>query len=220
MKKHGVSRNSAPQKAGEIEVPVTLAEALGEPPLINGEKLEEYRALHSYFARATQPRNALEWTLLRDVVDLTWEIRRYRRAGDQFIRGGRKDAMASLLQGFYDEGTGIVTPASSHAGTAAAAAMAKNGEAGENGIASILKCYGLTLETVTSQALVLRAGALERLERLIISAERRRAVALREIVWVRQAFGTKLSDAVDAFVDAEVIEETPSPANLNKPQGG
>jgi hypothetical protein len=197
----------------EPEIPPDFAATVGEPCLINGEKREEYYRLALQIVRATSPTNEIEWMYARDIIDLTWEIRRYRRVGAQLVLGGRKSAMANVLQDMYDEGTGVVTPASSHAGMKAAAAMAKSGAEGEKALVSMLQCYGLTLDVVTAEAVVGRSLSLERLERMILSAERRRSVALRELQWARGVFGKRVPNPIADIIDAEVIETYPPGTN-------
>jgi hypothetical protein len=217
----GTSKSSSPRQVLEPEILQELADTFGEPALINGESREEYCALASQVFHAAMPGNGIERIFVRDVVDLTWEIRRLRRVAAQIVRNTRKRAMGSVLQDLYDEGTGKVTPASSHAGERAAAAMAKSGKLGEEALASNLKHYGLTPDVVTAAAFMSRTPGLERLERMILSAERRRSDALRQLDWMRQAFGKRLRNAVQDVVDAEVIETIPAvtgASDKNTPQ--
>src|SRR4051794_8894697 len=48
-------------------------------PLIGSERPQDYHALFSAVASAEMPSDTIDWILLRDLVDLTWEIRRERR---------------------------------------------------------------------------------------------------------------------------------------------
>jgi hypothetical protein len=135
------SRRSSPPEVLKPEIPRELAETFGEPSLINGESREEYYVLASQVFLAAMPGNAIERIFVRDIVDLTWEIKRYRWVAALIVRSARKSGMGAVLQDLFDEGTGIITRASSHAGASAAAAMAKNGKLGEEALASNLKHY-------------------------------------------------------------------------------
>ena len=62
---------------------ITLAPA----PLLPGEKQTDYADVAVRIVKAAQPRDAIEEFLLRDVVDLTWEILRLRRVKTVDIEG-------------------------------------------------------------------------------------------------------------------------------------
>jgi hypothetical protein len=54
-------------------------ESLAPPPLLlPGEKLEQYQMLRQAIFADIAPRSAIEWLLAIDVVELSWEIQRYR----------------------------------------------------------------------------------------------------------------------------------------------
>lgn len=67
-------------------IPPQIAELLGESPLILGEDENEYWNLCAQFASAIQPKDFVEWVWVRDILDLTWEIRRLRRLKAAYLR--------------------------------------------------------------------------------------------------------------------------------------
>jgi hypothetical protein len=61
------------------DIPAHVVELLGPAPLLKGENLKQYQALLSEIARTVKPAEIMEWLWVKDIVDLTWDIRRYRR---------------------------------------------------------------------------------------------------------------------------------------------
>lgn len=57
----------------------TEVEALAPPPLLlPGESLEKYQLMLSVGSAEFAPCSAIQWLLAIDVVELSWEIQRYR----------------------------------------------------------------------------------------------------------------------------------------------
>jgi hypothetical protein len=59
-------------------IPERLEEFLSDPPLIGTERLEDYKAFLLVIVRAAKPVDDICWLLVRDLVDIWWEIRRER----------------------------------------------------------------------------------------------------------------------------------------------
>ncbi|WP_228748267.1 hypothetical protein [Bradyrhizobium sp. BR 10289] len=54
-------------------------QALCPPPqLLPGESIDQYHALPAAIFRDTDPQSAIEWLLVIDIAELSWEMRRYR----------------------------------------------------------------------------------------------------------------------------------------------
>ena len=52
---------------------------LGQPQLIDGEDSEAYQKLHERVSLSVKPADIFEEIFVRDFVDLTWEVLRWRR---------------------------------------------------------------------------------------------------------------------------------------------
>jgi hypothetical protein len=74
---------------------VTIAPA----PLLPGEKQADYAEVALRIVRAAKPRDAIEEFLVRDVVDLTWEILRLRRVKAGILRASAGDGVDRVLAG-------------------------------------------------------------------------------------------------------------------------
>jgi hypothetical protein len=74
---------------------------------------------------------------------------------------------------------------------------------------AILAKAGLTMDAMMAQTLARNIDGVERIDRLVASAEARRNVALREIDRHRAALGAALRQAADEAPDAEFKEIPP-----------
>jgi hypothetical protein len=52
--------------------------AIAHAPLLPGEKEADYAATARRIVGVSRPRDAIEEFLIRDVIDLTWEVHRFR----------------------------------------------------------------------------------------------------------------------------------------------
>ena len=55
------------------------------PPLLEGEDIRAYNALLRRVTNDVKPRDTLEIIWVRDVVDLTWEVFRWRRLATEWL---------------------------------------------------------------------------------------------------------------------------------------
>ena len=74
---------------------ITIAPA----PLLPGEKQADYADVAVRIVRAAKPRDAIEEFLVRDVVDLTWEILRLRRIKAGILRASMGTGVQRVLVG-------------------------------------------------------------------------------------------------------------------------
>lgn len=67
---------------------IGLAAALGGSPLLEGEDRVAYDNLSAAIFDDIRPKDALEFIWAREIIDLTWEILRYRRHVSRFSQTG------------------------------------------------------------------------------------------------------------------------------------
>jgi len=176
--------------SGAIDRVVAIAPA----PLLPGEKQGDYAEVALRIVKAAKPTDAIEEFLVRDVVDLTWEILRLRR-----IKVG-------LLRASLDAGVGEVLGAVGYP-FLQKGALTEEWAAGDKRarreVDSILTKAGLTIDEVTAKTLENRLDSFERLDRMLASAEARRNNALREIDRHRDALGGGVRRSIEEIEDAE-----------------
>jgi hypothetical protein len=66
-------------------------------PLLMGEQQTDYAGVAQRIVQASRPRDAVEEFLLRDVIDLTWEILRLRRLKAGTIKASMSDGVRKVL---------------------------------------------------------------------------------------------------------------------------
>src|SRR5215510_7079684 len=69
-------------------IPADVQYFFKRPPLLKEKDPIEYWALVRQFIKHYPAKAIIEWIWLKDVVDLTWEIWRLRRARAAFVRKG------------------------------------------------------------------------------------------------------------------------------------
>lgn len=176
---------------------------LGPPPLIDGEDPGQYRALYDKVSSAVSPSDVIEEILVRDVVDLTWEIQRWRRFKSGVLGIGKQSAIDSLLEPAVDwlERSELVKLYVT---------------ADKDAIAEVhehFKTMNVTQSDVNAGAFVNNLDAMERLDRMTMNAEARRNQALREVDRHREAFARRLQQAVTDIEEADYTEIVASPQN-------
>ena len=66
--------------------------------LLPGEKEADYAEVGVRFVSATKPRDAIEEFLIRDAIDLTWEILRLRRAKAGILKTSMNTGVEEVLK--------------------------------------------------------------------------------------------------------------------------
>jgi len=175
----------------------------GPAPLIEGEDAGAYDELLVRISTAVRPADIFEEIWVRDIVDLVWEALRLRRFKASMVTAGARIALAHAL--------------APRLGWPQAEGLARSWAAREPGaLATVeehLATAGTALEALMAQGLCFRLDSVERIERMIMTAEARRNAALREIERHRETLGRQLRQAAleaqaqDAAFD--VVEAEP-----------
>src|SRR5208337_5036166 len=164
--------------------------ALARPPLLPGENEAHFTALvASQLVTAAKPKDTIEEILVRDVIDLTWEIQRLRRA---------KGALVTVAMG---DGVQQVLYAIGHGDHFQREALGEGWVAGrknaQHTVQKALSDASLFVDHVTAKTLEIKLDSIERLDRMLSSAEARRNNALREIERHREALGVAAPKEVE-----------------------
>ena len=178
----------------------------GAPSLIRNEQAAGYENLLAQVAAAVTPVDILEQMWVRDVVDLAWQAARWRRLKAALMNACAHEGVDKVLQPFE---------------RIDAYGLSKRWAAGDAGAArkvgQLLASAGLTLDAVMAQTLRLHVDTIERLDRMIMGAEARRNVALRELERHRAGFAAMLRRATDDITDAEFTVIAPGAAAAPAP---
>lgn len=182
-------------------------------PLIAGEDAAAYQALCARVVAVLKPNDPIEELWVADVCDIAWEIFRLRRLKTSLMAVAAPDGMADILRGIGEDWP---------------AALARRWAAREptaiGDVNQRLAEAGLGTDAVMAAAFAARLDAFERIDRMLASAEARRAALLYEIEARRgaqaaarvrdaaHALGRPVEDAEFAVVAAPQGESAPGGA--------
>ena len=98
MNKHTVEKPPDNQaRPGEL-LPPDIIQLLGPPALVGSELPKRFYALMSRFVVQFDPGEINEWFVLWDLVNVYWEIARYRRVKAAFVRLELPNVASQLLR--------------------------------------------------------------------------------------------------------------------------
>jgi hypothetical protein len=189
---------AAPQQV--IDENTGPSSLFGSAPLIEGEDQAAYDDFHAGISAAVKPKDFLERIWVRDVVDLTWETRRMRRLKATLLTSSLSLGLRQVLMTVMDE---------VQAGHLAGQWAARDRGAIKE-VEKLLASMGQTMEVVVARTLSANIEAVERIDRMVMSAEVRRNAALREIERHRSYIAEALRRATDDVVDAEFEDVVPA----------
>jgi hypothetical protein len=87
-----------------LTVPAELI-AFSEPSfLLPGESLRDFEVIRQMMVDDIQPQTNIEWLWTLDLVELSWEILRYRRLKEKMLDAHRVAAIEAILQRLDGEG--------------------------------------------------------------------------------------------------------------------
>jgi len=170
---------------------------LGAPPLIKGENARGYDDLLARICATLQPTDSLEEIWIRDVVDLVWETFRLRRMKASMMTDATHEELGDTLSKEY----------------AGARETVQKWAAGDAGAAEEIEAAlvgaGLSMDIVVARAMMYRIEKMERLDRMLMSAEARRSAALRELDCHRSPLAQKLRRSIAQAERAELVVDAP-----------
>jgi hypothetical protein len=170
---------------------------LGKRPILPNENAEAYDKLTYQFRSAIGPQDFIEEILVRDAIDLTWEIQRLKNFKKQLLHAEREGSLKTLLEkllGYrgYDEQL---------------YKKWQNGDkAAVKAVNEFLSEKGLDPSSIDAFSFKAQLDNVERYDRLIMQAEARRVAHLREVDRHRVALAAIMRDTIGAIEDGKTIE--------------
>jgi hypothetical protein len=161
---------------------------LEEPSsLLPGESRHEFEVLRQMIIEDVGPKTNLEWLWTIDLVEMSWEILRYRRLRERILQVYRAKAIASILQRL--DGAGL-PPQTKHIvqcySEQAAFEWRRDPEAAGE-IDARLQKNGFDLATINAEVFLQAREAFAWFDTMMQAAQSRRIALLREIA-VRREF--------------------------------
>jgi len=188
---------SAPVKLTNVDVRACVAGVAPEPRL-PGENETDYANLSAGILAAAEPQDFIEVLLVRGLIDLSWEIFRHRRLMAGMLRAASSVGVRNLLLKMECDGRDPLGCPFDFA-----AKWASGDRVARKKLENFLKTAGLGMDDVMAEALSSVIERVEKLDRMLASAEARRNNALREIDRHREALGVAVRRSIGEVEDAE-----------------
>ena len=194
-----------PAKRVDNKPPKELNWLFAEPPLLGNESIEDYNKLRDRLALEAKPKTLIEHMLLKDCVDLTFEIWRERKAKASIIELKQNEVVLGLLKSTYD-------------GPAPGAALYRIVNAAEDAqkwasdpeerakIDAVLAQRGHPPSAVLAQAFINGAAQIDAIDRRIATYELRRLAAYRELERISDRLAQRVKEAATEIIEGEFSE--------------
>ena len=164
-------------------------------PFSRGEDAAAYDELSARIAGAMNPVDIFDEIWVRDIVDCDWAVFRLRRLQASLMTATAYEGLQKILEPLLES-----FPDQFHL----ARAWAARDKAAIKRVDELLASAGLTMDAVMAQTLLTNLDHIERMERLIATAEARRDAILCEVERHRATWGQELRRAVQQAEDAEI----------------
>jgi hypothetical protein len=92
------SKQTVGQENLERTVPAVFHRIVQPTHLMPGENLSEYEAIRDMIIQEIVPQSGIEWLWAADLVELSWDIIRYRSLRQKMLEVRRQDAIEAMLQ--------------------------------------------------------------------------------------------------------------------------
>jgi hypothetical protein len=202
--------NTVSRALVKLSPPAGIAELFADPPLVGNEAREEYDRLFAAIATAAKPADAIAWLFVRDITDLSWEIRREKSLKLQNIRSAEEYVVAGLLRppkpftGELLSFTFNLDPEDEKANKEASR-WASDPKARQR-INKALADKGYDASYILRAALDRAADRTDAIDRRISSYELRRMAALKTIEHYSETLARRLETVSSDVIEGEFTE--------------
>jgi hypothetical protein len=185
-------------------MPAEFKEFSQHPFLLPGESRREFETIRRMIIDEIRPGTNIEWLWTLDLVDLSWEILRYRRLKQKTLEAFRLAAVEALLQRV--EGLGLPADATlaMQAHTRQNVSQWREDPDAAAEIEAHLKKFGFDAVAMNAEVYVQARDQLEMFDHLMQRAQQRRMVLLREIS-IRREFARRAERISDAAIEGGLL---------------
>jgi hypothetical protein len=179
---------------------------LGPAWIIEGEDPQRYEKVLAEVGAAARPIDFIDWLLVKDVVDLTWDIQRARLQRERLTQTERlsslRSVIFSILYPGYDPYLAEKDPTVSRVLTK----WAQGDPKGIKRVDELLAESGLSMAEVDLQSLSERSVNLEQLDERDERLARRRDEILRQIERRRSGWAKLVRHSSEEVIEGECHE--------------
>jgi hypothetical protein len=164
-----------------IAAPAFFERIAHVPALLPGERLEDYETLRRMIIGEVAPQSGIEWLWTTDLVELSWDIQRYRALRFKVLEMYRQNAIESALRRV--DCAGIPTSAQDDAQRQIRrnAVQWRDDRAAATEIEARLTSLGFDARALDLEVVVQAKEIFVMFDTLMHSAQNRRIFLLREI---------------------------------------
>jgi hypothetical protein len=197
-------------KPYDSSIPVELRAFCEQSFLLPGENRQDFEMIQRMMIEEVRPETNIEWLWTLDLVELSWEILRYRGLKQRVLQEYRHSAIKAILLRL--EGAGIPTENLQYLELQvgrSAAEWRDNPQAADE-IDARLRRHGFDDNAVNAEIFCQIRGSFAMFDDLMQSAQNRRIVLLREINSRREFskrlgnFRSRLDDGRNRILSQEV----------------
>jgi hypothetical protein len=195
-------------QAVAIAPPKDLAFMFEDPPLVGNEKREDYDRCFFAVAGAVNPSDKIVWIFVRDITDLSWEIRRERKVKADIIKSAQIEVIKEILQLIAPHGFGNAFAGFDKGEEARR--WASDPEARQKIEARLAK-NNYNMAIVLAQAFVLAADDIDAVDHRIASYELRRMAVLKLVELRSEKLSRQLDKASTSVLEGEFTDVSEVP---------
>lgn len=181
-------------------VPGELVQFTQQPCLLPGESRQDFETVRQMILKDVRPETNIEWLWALDLVDLSWEILRYRALKQKILEEFRVIAVEALLLRL--DGSAITKANASQTMQVYARRSALDWRDDPDAAIEIearLKRFGFDAVALNAEVYIQARDQLELFDQLTQRAHQRRMALLREI-GIRREFAYRARLASDAVI--------------------
>jgi hypothetical protein len=165
----------------KIAVPAIFDQVVQPAFLMPGESLSDYQAVRDMIIQEMAPKSGIEWLWAADLVELSWDIVRYRTLRQKMLKIRRQDAIDAVLQRLDLPGIPYSFRQSARDRTRLNAEQWLTDPMANAEIETRLAKHGIDEGSIDAEVLIQSRELFIMFDNLMQSAQSRRILLLREI---------------------------------------
>jgi len=180
-----------------LSIPNELKVFIEQPCLLPGENRRDYEILRQMMTDDIEPRTTIEWLWTFDLIELSWEVLRYRRLKQKVLETNRAAAVESILWDIDGACLPDGTSTELRLHNRRSAMEWRDNPKAAAEIEERLRCHGWDAAAINARVFVQAIDEFSMLDNLMSTAHGRRIALLREI-GVRREFAKRAQHAFEA----------------------
>jgi hypothetical protein len=176
---------------------------LPDPPMLFSESADDFKALRECLEQEIEPCGFIERMYVTDISAITWDILRLRRCKAAIINMAVRPAVRDLLRPLLSEPDDLADRAGQKADSLSLGWFTD--PQAKNEVSELLAAVQLDESAIEAEALRQSSPILERIDRMLASAEARRNKLLRSIGEYRASLARQLRESSDRIIDGKGV---------------